>query len=79
MTDLGGNADMCVFSSPDTPKVTAAPPAPTAVTSADVSTDSKRKAAYTARRKSGFADTIVGSSAAALTQQATDAAKKTLG
>ena len=58
---------------------TAPAPAPTAVTSADVSTDSARKAATTARRKSGFTDTIVSSTPAALTQQASDGLKTKLG
>lgn len=70
---------MC-FSSAKMPETKTAAPAPTAVTSADVSVDSKRQAANASRRKSGFADTIVsGSTAAALTQQATDSMKKTLG
>ena len=68
---------MCFGSS--TPEVKAAPPAPTAVTSADVATDSARKAATTARRKAGFDSTIVSGAAPALTQQATDSMKKTLG
>ena len=69
---------MC-FSSPSTPETKATPPAPTAVTSADVSTDSARKAANTARRKSGFADTIVSGASSALTQQASDSLKTKLG
>lgn len=68
---------MCFGNS--TPEVKATPPAPTAVTSADVATDSARKAATTARRKAGFDSTIVGSTPAALTQAATDSTKKTLG
>lgn len=71
---------MC-FSKPSVPETKAAPPAPTAVTNADVSTDSARKAANNARRKSGFNSTIVSGSAtpAALAQQVTDSMKKTLG
>ena len=68
---------MCFGAS--TPEVKAAPPAPTAVTSADVATDSARKAANATRRKSGFDSTIVGGAPAALTQQATDGMSRTLG
>ena len=69
---------MC-FGGPSVPETKAAPPSPTAVTSADVATDSARKAATTARRKAGFDSTIVSGAAPALTQQATDSMKKTLG
>lgn len=69
---------MC-FGGPSVPETKAAPPAPTAVTSADVATDSARKAATTARRKAGFDSTIVSGAAPALAQAATDAQKKTLG
>ena len=69
---------MC-FGGPSVPETKAALPAPTAVTSADVATDSARKAATTARRKAGFDSTIVSGAAPALAQAATDAQKKTLG
>jgi len=69
---------MC-FSKPSVPEVKAVAPAPTAVTSSDMTTDSARKAANDARRRSGFNSTIVSGSTAALTQQATDGMKKTLG
>ena len=54
-------------------------PAPTAVTSSDVATDSARKAANATRRKSGFDSTIISGAAPALAQAATDSQKKTLG
>lgn len=70
---------MCFSNNKPSYQSTATAPAPTAVTSADVSTDSARKAATTARRKSGFTDTIVSSTPAALTQQASDGLKTKLG
>ena len=70
---------MCFGGGPSAPETKQVAPAPTAVTSADVATDSARKAANATRRKAGFDSTIVSGAAPALAQAAADSQKKTLG